>query len=107
MTRGDAIKGLKRALEQPPYGPAEADGLKLVAMQTVFSCLLAIKTSDIPTALKELGPADIDILMKYLYKGMASPAQFNASVLLQWHEKVVEIGGFGSIIRCMTDRRVV
>ena len=29
------------------------------------------------------------------------------SVLLSWHEKVVEVGGIGSIVRCMTDRRRV
>lgn len=29
------------------------------------------------------------------------------SVLLSWHEKVVEIAGTGSVIRVMTDRRVV
>ena len=29
------------------------------------------------------------------------------SVLLSWHEKVVEIAGQGSIVRVMTDRRTV
>lgn len=29
------------------------------------------------------------------------------SVLLSWHEKVVEIAGEGTIVRVMTDRRVV
>lgn len=29
------------------------------------------------------------------------------SVLLSWHEKVVEIAGLGSVGRCMTDRRKV
>lgn len=29
------------------------------------------------------------------------------SVLLSWHEKVVDIAGTGSVIRVMTDRRVV
>lgn len=29
------------------------------------------------------------------------------SVLLSWHEKVVEIAGEGAIVRVMTDRRVV
>jgi len=29
------------------------------------------------------------------------------SVLLSWHEKVVEIAGPGSIVRVMTDRRTV
>lgn len=29
------------------------------------------------------------------------------SVLLSWHEKVVEIAGLGTIARVMTDRRTV
>jgi len=82
------------------------------------------------------GSEVLDTLMKYLYKGMAqttpsasksglSPqttgfAQMGGrsfgggegggqmmSVLLSWHEKVVEIAGTGSVVRVMTDRRVV
>lgn len=29
------------------------------------------------------------------------------SVLLSWHEKLVELTGYGSIVRVMTDRRTV
>lgn len=29
------------------------------------------------------------------------------SVLLSWHEKVVEIAGAGCVVRVMTDRRTV
>lgn len=29
------------------------------------------------------------------------------SVLLNWHEKLVEVAGTGSIVRVMTDRRTV
>ena len=83
------------------------------------------------------GPELLDTLMKYLYKGMSGGASSKApkstnspqptggfsqissriltgegggqamSVLLSWHEKVVEIAGPGSIVRVMTDRRTV
>ena len=70
----------------------------------------------------------------YRYKGMAAPgsggsksvspqstgfSQIQArnlgeggggqqmSVLLNWHEKLVEVAGTGSIVRVMTDRRTV
>ncbi|PSK55808.1 Actin-related protein 2/3 complex subunit 5 [Elsinoe australis] len=76
-----------------------------------------------------------DALMKYLYKGMAAAPPAGAargapqqqsgfsqiggragagegqghamSVLLSWHEKLVEIAGPGSIVRVMSDRRTV
>ncbi|KAJ2974519.1 hypothetical protein NUW58_g8634 [Xylaria curta] len=89
----------------------------------------------------EGGSELVDVLMKYLYKGMAGGSASGAgprtptrnvtpqatgfsqignrpgaanestgaamSVLLSWHEKVVEVAGLGSIQRCMTDWRKV
>jgi actin related protein 2/3 complex subunit 5 len=86
----------------------------------------------------EGGSDVLDILMAYLYKGMAvshpeaarkngargnltpqatgfsqmggrptaaDPTGAQMSVLLSWHEKVVDVAGPGCIVRCMTDRR--
>lgn len=87
----------------------------------------------------EGGSEVCDVLMKYLYKGMAQghPPAGNStaknltpqatgftqaggrsfgggegggqamSVLLSWHEKLVELAGPGSIVRVMSDRRTV
>ena len=69
--------------------------------------LLAAKPSDMSLMLKPLEPLELDLLFKYLYKGMASPERYNASLLLAWHEKLFELGGLGGIVRVLTDRRVV
>lgn len=86
------------------------------------------------------GPELLDVLMKYIYKGMAAaappvprsaasasvtpqatgfsqaggrPGGANESVgaamsvLLSWHEKVVDVAGLGSVGRTMTDWRRV
>jgi actin related protein 2/3 complex subunit 5 len=82
------------------------------------------------------GPEVLDTLMKYLYKGMSGSSSSKGSgisptptggfsqvggrsfggaegggqmmsVLLSWHEKVVEVAGVGSVVRVMTDRRTV
>lgn len=38
--------------------------------------------------VKALTPEEQDVLMKYLYAGMAAPEQNNSGTLLVWHEKV-------------------
>ncbi|KAF2091526.1 Arp2/3 complex 16 kDa subunit ARPC5 [Saccharata proteae CBS 121410] len=84
----------------------------------------------------EGGTEVLDALMKYLYKGMAQSSSHSSgqknmtpqntgfsqisarigggegggqamSVLLSWHEKLVEIAGLGCIVRVMADRRTV
>ena len=38
---------------------------------------------------------------------VGEPLAGNMSVLLSWHEKVVEVAGLGCVVRCMTDFRRV
>ncbi|RQM05392.1 hypothetical protein DH86_00001933 [Scytalidium sp. 3C] len=113
---GDAEGALRGALENVPYGGDQVT-------KSIYS--------------SEGGSEVLDVLMKYIYKGMGSPSsargknltpeptgaafsQIGArpgapsdssgasmSVLLSWHEKVVEVAGLGSIARCMTDWRKV
>ncbi|KAF2824613.1 Arp2/3 complex 16 kDa subunit ARPC5 [Ophiobolus disseminans] len=134
---GDNEGALQGALENPPYG-ADDKG-KEVHLAAVIEILQSIRQSDMSPILSRLygapgGTEALDVLMKYIYKGMAqaSPSsdkrnitpqvtgfsQVHArgggegggqamSVLLSWHEKLVEIAGPGSIVRVMTDRRTV
>jgi actin related protein 2/3 complex subunit 5 len=110
-------------------------------LQTIVEVLQSIKASDMTPLLRQIlnspsGSELLDVLMKYLYKGMSigappkTPIKITPqstgfsqvgsrslgvnegvtaamSVLLSWHEKVVEVGGIGCIVRCMTDRRRV
>lgn len=104
--------------------------------------LQSIKASEMSPLINRIytspgGPETLDVLFKYLYKGMAhssqptttstkgmspQPTGFSQiggrvgggegggqamSVLLSWHEKLVEIAGMGGIIRVMSDRRTV
>lgn len=63
----------------------------------------------IEEAVNSLDKDSVDVLMKYIYRGFELPASENVTcaALLVWHEKVMEKGGLGSIIRVMTDRRRV
>lgn len=53
-----------------------------------MDALMAARSTDIPAVVKGMFPQQLDILMKYLYRGMAQPELYNSAVLLTWHEKV-------------------
>ncbi|KAJ2996818.1 Apoptosis-inducing factor 2, partial [Globomyces sp. JEL0801] len=88
LQRGDFVNALARALDQPCYGGAEVEPLKNIAMQNIFQVLSSIRPTDIPQIVGLLNSQQIDTLVKYIYKGLASPAVFNSNILLSWHEKV-------------------
>ncbi|KAJ1325144.1 Arp2/3 protein complex [Microdochium nivale] len=138
---GDAEGALRGSLETPVYNGSDA--AKDAHLHTVVEVLQSIKASDMTPMLQRIygsegGSELLDVLMKYLYKGMAGgssgktqPRQPSAasgsgfsqasgrpsamgesggaamSVLLSWHEKVVDVAGLGSVGRCMTDWRKV
>jgi len=138
---------LRAALENVPYG-ADEQGKEL-HLVTVLEILSSIKQAEMSPMLNRTyespaGTELLDVLMKYLYKGMARHNAASASstpgvsahatgvstisgqsglrefgvapsrgdgggmsVLLSWHEKVVDVAGTGAIVRVMTDRRTV
>ncbi|KAI4168316.1 MAG: hypothetical protein LQ343_006483 [Gyalolechia ehrenbergii] len=136
---GDSEGALRGALEYPPYSGDTA--AKEVHLATVVEILQSIKQSEMSPILSRTYGSDggvelLDVLMKYLYKGMSHSSQPSSastrsmspqptgfsqilsrgggegggqamSVLLSWHEKLVEIAGPGSIVRVMSDRRTV
>ncbi|KAG6360187.1 hypothetical protein INS49_011243 [Diaporthe citri] len=124
---GDAEGALRGCLEMPVYNGNEL--AKDAHLQTVVERIYQ----------GDGGSELLDVLMKYLYKGMASTSGGSAprtptrvtpqatgfsqvggrpgaanesagagmSVLLSWHEKVVDVAGLGCIGRTMTDWRRV
>ncbi|KAL2880509.1 arp2/3 complex subunit [Colletotrichum sp. CLE4] len=133
---------------RPPQPEIGEDEVRQLAgqdahLQTITEVLQSIKASEMTPLLKSIygtpgGPELLDVLMKYIYKGMAgsagsgglrspppqaAPSGFSQmggrpggtnenvgsamSVLLSWHEKVVDVAGLGTIGRVMTDWRRV
>ena len=57
-------------------------------LETVMAAVTAVKSTDIAGVVRSLESDSLDVLMKYLYAGMASPEKYNAGSLLAWHEVV-------------------
>lgn len=60
-----------------------------------MEALAAVRSSDIPNLVKGLPSRQVDTLMKYIYRGMASPELYNSAILLAWHEKVSSKAEYG------------
>ncbi|GBB94023.1 hypothetical protein RclHR1_22770002 [Rhizophagus clarus] len=104
LTRGETTTALIKAIENPPYGLHTSEA-KDRNTQIVMDVLNSTKATVDLT--KSLSTEQQDILMKYIYRGMASPDLYNSAVLLNWHEKLTEAAGVGCIVRVITDRKTV
>jgi len=108
LARNDTAGALAVILDNAPYGP-NVDEAKEITLSTLLTILNSTKATEITSVIKSLTPDAQDTLMKYIYKGMAMPGwgDISGSVLLGWHEKLTEVAGVGSIVRAITDRRIV
>lgn len=77
------------------------------AFALIMRVLTAVKATEIEKAVNALDTNSQDVLMKYIYRGFAEPSDGSSAVLLTWHEKVLAVGGLGSIVRVLTDRKTV
>ncbi|KAJ1980075.1 arp2/3 complex subunit [Dimargaris verticillata] len=97
---------LAAALENPPYG-RQFRSAQDQNGQLVMDVLSSVRSSDIAGVVKALSPEQLDTLSKYIYHGLAHPATYNCGTLLSWHEKVVDAGGLGAIVRVLTDNKTI
>ena len=62
--------------------------------------LTRFRQSEVEEAVKKLDSEQVDILMKYIYRGFAEPTENSCGILLVWHQHVsymrvcVHIGTF-------------
>ncbi|XP_073941717.1 actin-related protein 2/3 complex, subunit 5 [Choristoneura fumiferana] len=103
LNQGRYNEALKNVLDNAPLGSSNQQ-VKDNALTLTLRVLLAIKSAQIEDAVANLSQDDIDILMKYIYRGFEYPSEGSSGHLLLWHEKVYNIGGTGSIVRVLSDR---
>lgn len=100
ISQTDALDLLIMLIRSAPYGSA-GEQLGKIHLGSMMMLLATIKSLDIDKIVELALPEDIDILMIYLYKGLAEPEHYRTGVLLTWHEKCVDKFGPGCITRAM------
>ncbi|KAG7311578.1 hypothetical protein JYU34_002626 [Plutella xylostella] len=106
LNQGRYVDALKLVLSNAPLGSSDQQ-VKDNALALTLKVLLAIKSAQIEEAVAALSQEDVDILMKYIYRGFEYPSEGSSGHLLLWHEKAFSIGGTGSIVRVLSDRMKV
>ncbi|GFO09561.1 actin-related protein 2/3 complex subunit 5 [Plakobranchus ocellatus] len=98
-------EALLLVLQNAPIG-SKNQAVKDRATSLLMRVLTSFK-GDIDQCVKSLDGKNVDMLMKYIYRGFEMPTENSSAVLLTWHQKVFAVGGLGSIMRVMTDRKRV
>lgn len=106
IRQGNLMDALQAVLKNPPIN-TKNQNVKERAEDLVLNVLTSFKSSDIEKAVQTLGKNDVDLLMKYIYKGFEKPSENSSAALLQWHEKALSAGGVGSIVRVLSARKTV
>ncbi|XP_064616332.1 actin-related protein 2/3 complex subunit 5-like [Liolophura sinensis] len=106
LSQNRQAEALKHVLNHAPL-LSKNTTIKDRAAQLALRVLTSFKSSDIEPAVKSLDEKQTDMLMKYIYRGFEVPSEGSSAVLLTWHEKTYRIGGLGSIVRVLADRKRV
>ena len=105
ISQGRKEEAIKAAVANPPLTGEEES--KRRAFASVMNAVTSFKTSEIADCVAQLDNSECDVLMKYVYRGMADPHDSYSAHLLVWHGAIVKKSGLGSISRVLTDRQHV
>ena len=94
------VEALKTALEGT-LAMTQDERCKSAHWIVVHRALMAIK--DVDGMLSSLDPEYYDILMKYLYRGLATGDRPTCDQYLRIHEMLTERAGLGCILRSLAD----
>lgn len=103
---GRSADALKQLLSTAPLS-TKNQVIKDKANELLLQLLLGVRASEIDNCLTGLETDQLDILMKYIYRGFETPNEGSSGHLLVWHEKVFALAGVGSIVRVLTDKKRV
>merc|ERR1711907_364316 len=96
---GDPLSALKIAISDPPYG-TKNNAIRARSAALVTKVLVNIKEKDLDGVIARFSPAEQDVLMKYVYRGL-EPGD-NSTHLLKVHEVITKRAGVGCICRVLS-----
>eukprot|EP00753_Platysulcus_tardus_P004780 PLAT12686.1.p2 GENE.PLAT12686.1~~PLAT12686.1.p2 ORF type:complete len:132 (+),score=61.08 PLAT12686.1:41-436(+) len=102
LRAGNGPAAVSAALADPPFRTKRQD-IKDRNAALVARAIAAVRDDEMPRIVDGMSEEEIDVLMKYIYRGLGDLE--NCASLLKWHEKALEKGGLGSIVRAFTERR--
>ena len=82
-----------------------ANGKDLVEPNLMIQTMLGVKASEIDGIVAGLNTEQLDLVMKYIYRGFESPSENRSAHLLVWHQKTCSKSGLGSIVRVLAEKR--
>jgi len=106
INSGKHSEALRLMLSSAPVN-TKNQMIKDKAYDTVLQLLLGIKVSEIDKVIDSLSYDQIDVLMKYIYRGFETPSDGSSAHLLIWHEKTYNKGGVGAIVRVLKEKKRV
>ncbi|KAM9988278.1 hypothetical protein ACTFIZ_003648 [Dictyostelium cf. discoideum] len=104
LNAGKPQDALNVALADPPVY-TKTGAIKDQNATIVLNLLGSFKDKDVETSVETLNDDQLDILMKYVYRGLATGE--NSPIFFKWHECVLKKGGAGTIIRVISEKKTV
>ena len=106
LNRGDYIGALKLVADKAPT-ESRNQKVKDAALTLALRTLLSVKAAQMDDIVKALRREQLEILLKYVYRGFEVPSESSSAQLLAWHDKVTQVTGVGSIVRFLSSRKRV
>ncbi|RWS16361.1 Actin-related protein 2/3 complex subunit 5-like protein [Dinothrombium tinctorium] len=106
LQSGKHVEAIKYLISVCPLN-SKNQAAKDCALNLMMQAMSAVKTSEMDKVIDALDIDQIDIIMKYIYRGFENPSDNRSGHLLIWHEKAYTKAGLGSIVRVLTDKKRV
>jgi len=107
LSRKDKKGALAACLVDPPVTSKDA-ATKDRNSAIVEKVIASITDSEVQSLVDALNQDALDVLMKYLYRIMGKiDKSINYALLLRMHALVSERAGLGTIVRSLTERKLV